>query len=76
MSTEQQPLNDYENTPGKPEGKIDDSSLPTTNDPVTETPSASDKAQSDIKSLRGDYGQNEPTINTHEREDMGERNFC
>jgi hypothetical protein len=74
MSTEQQPINDYENTPGKPEGKIYDSS-PTTNDPFTETPSASDKAQSDIKSLRGDYGQNEPTINTHEREDMGERNF-
>jgi hypothetical protein len=74
MNSEQQPINDYENAPGKPEGKIDDSS--STNDPVTNTTSASEQAQSDIKSLRGEYGQNEPTINTHEREDMGERNFC
>jgi hypothetical protein len=56
MSSEQQPVNDYENEPGKPEGKIDapnDNSEPSTLNPV----SASDKVQADIKSLRDEYGQ-------------------
>jgi hypothetical protein len=75
MSSEQQPVNDYENEPGKPEGKVDapnDNSEPSTLNSV----SASDKVQADIKSLRGDYGQNTDTLKdlptTNERVDMGE----
>jgi hypothetical protein len=61
MSSEKPPINDYEDTPGKPESKTD--WLP---------PASSandDKLQQDLKNLRGDYGQ---TVGHHAREDMGE----
>jgi hypothetical protein len=78
MSAEQYPTNDYENEPGKPEEKNDtptNNSEPSSSNPV----SASDKVQADIKSLRGDYGQNTDTLKdlptTHERVDMGESKY-
>lgn len=56
MSSEKRPVNDNEDAPGKPEGKIDtpaDENEPASPNPV----SASDRAQADIKSLRAEQTQ-------------------
>jgi hypothetical protein len=55
MSTEKRPVNDYEDEPGKPEGKIDTSD--DQDEPASNPVSASDQAQADIKSARDQQKQ-------------------
>jgi uncharacterized protein YgiB involved in biofilm formation len=65
----------YENNEGKNFG--DDGTIPPNNDQTQS--SASDNLQADLKSLRGDYGQNKDAVDTpnaiNERDDTGKSKY-